>query len=254
MPPTRTSYHHGALRETLLDATLRLIEAEGIAAVSLRRVAREAGVSPGAPYHHFADRADLLAALSARGYELLAADLAAARNGTGTGPRTGTRTVTEVGTGTGPRAGTVTEVGTGTGPRAGTVTEVGTGTEARTGTQAAPPVRALTGLMRGYVAFARREPGYFRLMFRPELSGTREQPALKAAEHAAEAQLEAAVADCVAAGIVADGQAEALGVAAWSLAHGLASLWLDGQLRDEYDDPDVIAAQVAALVESAFAR
>src|SRR5919204_5566144 len=119
MPPARTSYHHGALRETLLDATLRLIEAEGIGAVSLRRVAREAGVSPGAPYHHFADRADLLAALSARGYELLAAQLAAARTGAGS------------------------------------------------------PARALAGLMRAYVAFARLEPGYFRLMFRPELSGTR---------------------------------------------------------------------------------
>jgi AcrR family transcriptional regulator len=248
MPPTRTSYHHGALRETLLDATLRLIEAEGIAAVSLRRVAREAGVSPGAPYHHFADRADLLAALSARGYELLAADLAQAR----TEARTSTGTTTRTSTGTEARTSIGTEARTGTGTEARTGT--GTGARTGTGTETAPPVRALTGLMRGYVAFARREPGYFRLMFRPELSGPREQPALKAAEHAAEAQLEAAVADCVTAGIVAADQAEALGVAAWSLAHGLASLWLDGQLRDEYDDPDTIAAQVAALVESAFAR
>jgi hypothetical protein len=89
-------------------------------------------------------------------------------------------------------------------------------------------------------------------MFRPELSGTREHPSLKAAEHAAQAQLEAAVADCVAAGIVTTDEADALGVAAWSLAHGLASLWLDGQLHDEYDDPELLAAQVAALVESAF--
>ncbi|MFC4856072.1 TetR family transcriptional regulator [Actinophytocola glycyrrhizae] len=43
---TRTNYHHGALREALLSATLELIEAEGIGAVSLRRVARAAGVSP----------------------------------------------------------------------------------------------------------------------------------------------------------------------------------------------------------------
>jgi AcrR family transcriptional regulator len=212
MPPTRTTYHHGALRETLLDATLRLIEAEGIGAVSLRRVAREAGVSPGAPYHHFADRADLLAALSARGYELLASALGAARTSAGTD------------------AGTV----------AGATTE--------------SSVRALTGLMRGYVAFARRQPAYFRLMFRPELSGTREQPALKAAEHAAERELMVAVEGCVAAGVIAADQADALGVAAWSLAHGLASLWLDGQLREEYDDPELIASQVAALVESAFGR
>ena len=51
--------------------------------MSLRRVAREAGVSPGAPYHHFADRASLLAALSAQGFRLLASDLAAAKAAAG---------------------------------------------------------------------------------------------------------------------------------------------------------------------------
>src|SRR3954468_18569644 len=77
--PARDSYHHGALREELLTACVALIEAEGIGAVSLRRVAREAGVSPGAPYHHFADRAALLAAISVRGYELLEVRLRQAR-------------------------------------------------------------------------------------------------------------------------------------------------------------------------------
>lgn len=71
----RETYHHGSLREELIDACVRLIEDEGIAAVSLRRVAREAGVSPGAPYHHFPDRAALLSAISARGFEMLTADL-----------------------------------------------------------------------------------------------------------------------------------------------------------------------------------
>jgi AcrR family transcriptional regulator len=76
---TRTSYHHGALREELLTTCVALIEAEGIGAVSLRRVAREAGVSPGAPYHHFADRSALLAAISVRGHELLEQRLRLAR-------------------------------------------------------------------------------------------------------------------------------------------------------------------------------
>ena len=75
----RTRYHHGDLRATLMDACLRLIESEGLAAVSLRRVAREAGVSSGAPYHHFADRAALLSALSVDGFQQLAADLAATK-------------------------------------------------------------------------------------------------------------------------------------------------------------------------------
>jgi AcrR family transcriptional regulator len=76
---TRASYHHGALREELITACVALIEAEGIGAVSLRRVARTAGVSPGAPYHHFADRSALLAAISMRGYELLVERMRQAR-------------------------------------------------------------------------------------------------------------------------------------------------------------------------------
>jgi AcrR family transcriptional regulator len=76
---TRASYHHGALREELITACVALIEAEGIGAVSLRRVARAAGVSPGAPYHHFTDRAALLAAISVRGYEQLVQQLQQAR-------------------------------------------------------------------------------------------------------------------------------------------------------------------------------
>src|SRR5258708_27647862 len=76
---TRASYHHGALREQLITASVALIEAEGIGAVSLRRVAREAGVSPGAPYHHFADRSALLAAIAARGSERLEQRLRRAR-------------------------------------------------------------------------------------------------------------------------------------------------------------------------------
>lgn len=76
---TRASYHHGSLREELITACVALIEAEGIGAVSLRRVARAAGVSPGAPYHHFADRSALLAAIAARGSELLEQQLRRAR-------------------------------------------------------------------------------------------------------------------------------------------------------------------------------
>jgi AcrR family transcriptional regulator len=75
----RTNYHHGALRDALLAATLDLINAEGIGAVSLRKVARTAGVSPGAPYHHFPDRAALLTALADEGFRNLATALRAAQ-------------------------------------------------------------------------------------------------------------------------------------------------------------------------------
>src|SRR5436853_7367638 len=78
---TRTSYHHGALRDELIKVCVALIEAEGIGAVSLRRVAREAGASPGAPYHHFADRAALLAAIAMEGHGVLEGQVRPAREG-----------------------------------------------------------------------------------------------------------------------------------------------------------------------------
>jgi AcrR family transcriptional regulator len=62
----KKSYHHGNLREALLESARRILGQKGIEAVSLRAVAREAGVSAGAPYHHFADKAALLAALIER--------------------------------------------------------------------------------------------------------------------------------------------------------------------------------------------
>jgi AcrR family transcriptional regulator len=64
-------YHHGDLRRALIDAARRLLEAEGPSALSLRAVAREAGVSPAAPYHHFKDKAELLEAVAQEGWAKL---------------------------------------------------------------------------------------------------------------------------------------------------------------------------------------
>jgi AcrR family transcriptional regulator len=61
-------YHHGDLRRALVDAARRVLERDGPQALSLRAVAREAGVSPAAPYHHFKDKSDLLAALAEEGF------------------------------------------------------------------------------------------------------------------------------------------------------------------------------------------
>ncbi len=74
MPRTRRPerrYHHGALRQALLDAALALLQHEGPAELTLRAVARRAGVSHMAPYHHFRDRAALVAAVSQHGFEEL---------------------------------------------------------------------------------------------------------------------------------------------------------------------------------------
>jgi AcrR family transcriptional regulator len=71
-PASRTGYHHGDLRRALLDASLALVAEGGIGALSLREVARKAGVSHNAPYHHFKDRGSLLAALAEEGFAELA--------------------------------------------------------------------------------------------------------------------------------------------------------------------------------------
>ncbi|WP_227983630.1 TetR/AcrR family transcriptional regulator [Nocardia spumae] len=72
---TKTSYHHGDLRATLLRAAADQIAAEGVDAVSLRALAQRAGVSHAAPAHHFGNRQGLLTALAIRGFELLADEL-----------------------------------------------------------------------------------------------------------------------------------------------------------------------------------
>jgi len=69
------TYHHGNLREALIEEALRVIEAEGAAALSLRDLAKSLGVSHAAPRHHFPDKLALLTAIAAQGYELLASRL-----------------------------------------------------------------------------------------------------------------------------------------------------------------------------------
>lgn len=70
-------YHHGDLRETLLDAAEALLAQRGASALSLRDVARGAGVSHAAPYHHFAGLPELLAALAERSFQQLGAAMQA---------------------------------------------------------------------------------------------------------------------------------------------------------------------------------
>lgn len=72
-------YHHGDLSRALVEAARRILEAEGAAALSLRAVAREAGVSPAAPYHHFRDKTELLEAVAAQGWQAIGDAIAEAR-------------------------------------------------------------------------------------------------------------------------------------------------------------------------------
>jgi AcrR family transcriptional regulator len=78
MSKPTASYHHGDLRAACVRAALELLEEEGTTALSLRAVARRAGVSPTAPYRHYSDRDALISAVAAVGYRELADHLAAA--------------------------------------------------------------------------------------------------------------------------------------------------------------------------------
>ena len=71
-------YHHGNLREALLEAALDLIRQKGAAGFTFADAARMAGVSPAAPYRHFRDRDELLSSIAQRGFEQFEAALAQA--------------------------------------------------------------------------------------------------------------------------------------------------------------------------------
>ncbi|OCC10057.1 TetR/AcrR family transcriptional regulator [Streptomyces sp. PTY087I2] len=179
------TYHHGDLRRVILDAALDVIAANGPAALSLRDLARRAGVSHAAPAHHFKDRTGLLTTVAAEGYALLA--------------------------------------------------------DALTG---APDFRE-----RGvaYVRFAATHPAYFQVMFRPDLHRA-DDPDLLAARARATEALRAGVADLPPGGRGEDDRLA--GVAAWSLAHGFATLLLSGNLADAMTgrDPEKAFRSLAALI------
>lgn len=74
----RRGYHHGNLREALIEAALRLIGEKGPAGFTVAEAARAAGVSPAAPYRHFRDRDEMMADIARRGFESFAVRLRAA--------------------------------------------------------------------------------------------------------------------------------------------------------------------------------
>ncbi|MBK1782766.1 TetR/AcrR family transcriptional regulator [Prauserella cavernicola] len=164
MPGAR-SYHHGDLRRAVLDAAIDVITTEGPGSLSLRDLARRAGVSHAAPAHHFTDKAGVLTALAVEGHELLGDAFADVLDA-------GPAQLQELG------------------------------------------VR--------YVRFALQHPAHFEVMFRPDLH-RRDSPELLAAQERTGGLLRAGV-----AAVPADrrGQdTELATIAAWSLAHGFASLW-----------------------------
>ncbi|MDW5326360.1 TetR/AcrR family transcriptional regulator [Plantactinospora sp. KLBMP9567] len=181
-------YHHGDLRRALLSAAATAIEESGPAGLSLRDLARRAGVSHAAPAHHFGDKAGLLTAFATEGFEMLADRLARIRQESD-----------------------------------GNLLELGV----------------------GYVMFAVRHRAYFEVMFRPDLFH-RDDAALAAGQQRARAALRAGVAGLPAAPV--GPEAAQTELAAWSIVHGFANLWLGGALRGDQvgDDPEAAARLVIA--------
>jgi AcrR family transcriptional regulator len=180
MAPASRPYHHGNLRPALVSAAIGEIEESGPAAMSLRAVARRAGVTHAAATYHFGDRAGLLTAVAAEGYRLLTDALREALQ---------TR---------------------------GSFLELGV----------------------AYVGFAVTHRAHFEVMYRPELY------------HRDDAELgraQAAAATLLYGTGQIDRERMAYGVAAWSIVHGLATLWLNGNLPAQLgDDPEEITRVVAA--------
>ena len=173
-------YHHGDLRRALLQATVEVIDEVGPAAVSVREVARRAGVTHAAATYHFGDKAGLLTAVAAEGYRLLGAALEEAER----------------------RTHSFLEVGV------------------------------------AYVRFAVEHRAHFEVMYRPELYDPH-APEVREAR-AATAALLYGSRDATTAQLAA-------GVAAWSLVHGVATLWLNDNLPPQLGhDPEEITRMVAA--------
>ncbi len=175
------SYHHGQLREAILAAATEMLAKEGPNELSLREVARRAGVSHGAPYHHFATKQDLLTALAVQGFVDLDATMAEAQ---GIAPATARDQLLAAGI--------------------------------------------------GYVLFALKHRAVFKLMF------SREYAPAEGHRRSADPLSQSAYARLVSA---LQQHRESLGqpvdeieilldaASAWATVHGLATLFIDGQLE-----------------------
>jgi AcrR family transcriptional regulator len=194
--PKKKPYHHGDLSSRLLEVTAEVIDDVGVAGLSLREVARRAGVSHGAPAHHFGDKRGLLTAFATQGFARFGDALEAARCSEDSG-------------------------------------------------NALQRFEA-TGV--AYVQFAVEHEAHFDVMFRPDLVDASDE-AYAAASTRAYQQLLLAIQAAQAEGYAPGVDVETLAVAAWAKTHGLATLWLEGNLRNVtgYEDVSALARAVLAL-------
>jgi AcrR family transcriptional regulator len=175
--PSKRTYHHGDLRRTLIATALKLAEEQDISTLTLREVARRAGVTHSAPYHHFPTKESLLAALAEDGFRVLYTEQLQAAAKAGPNPRD-----------------------------------------------------RLQALGTAYVRFAVNHRAHFRVMYRSNPEGWMDYPAVLEASQLSFVLLTTTAEETrKAAGLDVD--LLELALAAWSVVHGLATLWVDGPLR-----------------------
>jgi AcrR family transcriptional regulator len=187
----------------LLDAVDAALRENAVSSLSLRDVARRAGVSHASPAHFFGNKAGLLTAFAVRGFDSLAAAV----------------------------LGEIVASSPEDGPS------------------------KLAAIGRGYVRFAIAEPSLFEVMFRSDVLDVH-AAALAHATQGAYALLTSTVQQCALEGSLTGRDPAVVAIAAWSLVHGLASLWTSGWLagRSPVGDPNQLAALVGDLFVDAVVR
>lgn len=190
----KKNYHHGDLRAALLEGALRLIKKRGARALSLREVAREAGVSHAAPYRHFADKEALFAAIALEGFGLLAQRL-------------------------------------------------------RNDRSRLDAARDFLESGWSYVGFAIEYPAHLQVMFGGVLERPEDCEGLPDAGENAFGELLAIIESGQQAGVIRAGDLRTLGLAAWSMMHGLAMLISEQGVVPAAQAREVTGALAALLFE-----
>jgi AcrR family transcriptional regulator len=181
--PSKKTYHHGDLKNALIQSGVKILAKEGVAGLSLRKVAKKAGVSHAAPYAHFHDKQALIAAISADGlrrlYEQMSLVVDAYPN---------------------------------------------------------KPAKQLTEGAKAYLHFAQEHPDQFRIMFSGVIESEKDHPDYVEMSIKSYQRVIRIVEACQAQGVLRSESAEALGVALWSVVHGLTMLLIEGQLSQSLTD------------------
>ena len=189
---TSSRYHHGDLRRALIEAALALVEREGIAGLTLRRVAGEVGVTHAAVYRHFKDKQALVDALAVEGMAGMRETMAASLAGQ------------------------------------------------------SDAVDAFFAFCAAYVTYAVEHPAHFRVMYRGDVR----KGAVADAKEEMMGMFIAGVEACQGTGAFAPGLPEPLAVTAWSLAHGLAALVVDGALARSHATASTVRATFWSFTKS----